>query len=48
VVKRLPSRPTNLSHLFLDSIDEMEKLLFKAKEVKRVLQSKKQELKEPG
>jgi hypothetical protein len=35
VVKRLPSRPTNMRNLFSDSIDEMEKLLVKAKKVKK-------------
>jgi hypothetical protein len=35
VVKRLPSRQTNMSNLFSDSIDEMEKLLGKAKKVKK-------------
>jgi hypothetical protein len=34
VVKRLPSRPTNMSNLFSDIIDEMQKLLVKKKKVK--------------
>jgi hypothetical protein len=32
---RLPSRPTNMSNLFSDSIDETEKLLVKTKKVKK-------------
>jgi hypothetical protein len=35
MVKRLPSHPTNMRNLFLDSIDEMDKLLVKAKKVKK-------------
>jgi hypothetical protein len=35
VVKRLPSRPTNMSNLFSDSIEEMKKLLVKVKKVKK-------------
>jgi hypothetical protein len=34
VVKWLPSRPTNLSNLFSDSIVEMEKPLLQVKKVK--------------
>jgi methenyltetrahydromethanopterin cyclohydrolase len=33
VVKQPPSRPKNMSNLFSDIIDEMEKLLVKAKKV---------------
>jgi hypothetical protein len=35
VVERLPSRPTNMSNLFSDTIADMETLLVKAKKVKR-------------
>jgi hypothetical protein len=35
VVKRLPNRPTNMSNLFSDSIDEMDKLLVNAKKVNK-------------